>query len=95
MGDRKMECASQSIKTEGGDVYRLTYEILIDEMEIFDSVIENYGIAIRMLGDKMEKYKELHAITANADEINRIAGLLSRGTVFPDDLEEVLENILI
>lgn len=95
MTSRKIECASQDVKTEVGKAYSLVYEIIVDEFEVFGDVIETYGVAIHMVGAEETRSREIHAITVNADEIERIIKLLSRGTVFPDDLEETLENILI
>lgn len=94
MTSRKIECASQDVRTEVGEAYSLVYEIIVDEFELFGSVIETYGVAIHMVGAGRARSREIHAITVKADEIERIVRLLSRGTVFPDDLEETLENIL-
>ncbi len=94
METQKICYATRSIETEAGHQYMLTYAITVDEIDILGSIMECYGIEIHMTGDNTDNCRAIRAITANADEIERIADLLCRGIVFPADLEETLENLL-
>lgn len=94
MTEQKIDYESHNVEVEPGEKYKLSYAIIVDEIDIFGGVLESYGLRVRMTGAGVEKEKVIHGITFSADEIERIIGLLSRGLVFPDDLAETLDNIL-
>ena len=94
MANRRITYASRKIVTDEGESCSLDYDLLVDELESNDQILENYGISIRFTGVCRKVYREVRGITFRSSEIGRILGLISSGCVFPEELEEVLENIL-
>lgn len=94
MTERKIEYASQHVVTDAGRNCLIRYAITVDEIEIIESLIECYGVEVHLVSADKEECKTIRCITTKVESIERILRLLSDGLVFPEDLEETLENIL-
>jgi hypothetical protein len=94
MTERKFASITKNTVSESGNAYELKYSIIVDEIKVVDSVIECYGIEVTLISGGDERSKQVRCITSRADEIEKIYNLLSGGTVFPDDVEYVLDDLL-
>lgn len=94
MANRRMKYAEIRVVTDGGECVLLGYDLLIDEAEIGGSLIEAYGVGVSARSDARDQRREIRALAVRRYEIERILDVISRGTVFPEDLPDVLENLM-
>lgn len=83
---------TQSVVGQTGRVYRYTYSILVDEMDVGRFSCESYGVKIR---DEISGHTAAVAhITPSIPRIDELMELLIRNEVTPTGLRDVLDDWL-
>ena len=93
MSDRKIKYAERQVDTDFA-TYCLMYELLVDEITFYNTMLELYGVGVRSESDETVQDCEVHAVTSSGRKVYNILEQLTDGSVFPGELEEILENIL-
>ena len=83
---------THSVTGQSGQVYRYTYSILVDEMNVGRFACESYGVKIR---DEISGHTAVVAhITPSIPRIDELMDLLIRNEVTPTGLQDVLDDWL-
>lgn len=83
---------TQNITGQSGRLYRYTYSILVDEMDVGRFACESYGVKIR---DELSGHTAaVTHITTSIPRIDELMDLLIRNEVTPTGLQDVLDDWL-
>ena len=93
MKPRYIRLASRKVQSNR-QIYELRYDLIIDKLQYFSSTIEEYGVSVTSVGGGKTTKHEVRCITCNPDWIMYAISLVICGAVFPEELDETLENIL-
>ena len=93
MNPEYIRLASREIQW-GRRIYVLHYDLIIDKLRYYNSIIEEYGVSVSSVCAGETNKHEVRRITCNEDWIMYAISLVICGAIFPDELDETLENIL-
>ena len=85
---------SKTVKTDSGKILCLEYDAYAEPMVICDEETVCYGIEVRERDGEHVHSRRFSGITCHLSEIRTIFRLVTDGLVFPDELEEILEQII-
>jgi len=83
----------REVETEHGDLYRLSYHLIVESVPCGDSILcENYGVKLRVEKDSQSETVAVRGITTCAGSIEQLINLLMRNTVTAVTLWDVLDD---
>ena len=88
--------SEKTVLGDSGVRYNLRYSIIIEEAEFHGGLIENYEVVVekKCVSRGELQIKHVYGITISAERIYDITERVSEGLVMPDQLLEVLENLI-